>query len=650
MNDYTWYSQPFRADGGITADGLLGQLGRPNLSRLTLLVREAAQNSWDARRDNENVVGFRLDLSTVGAAHIAAWRSLFSAGVLRSGDIDDAFRGLSQAASIRYLAVSDRGTNGLGGPTRSDAGQSSRREWLRFVLNSGDRDGDQSQGASGGTFGYGKGAFFLNSKVGCILVYTRFREGVGVRSRFIGAAIRKSFWHGNVRYTGRHWWGVKEEDHCQPVEGDAADAVARSLGLPSFSEDETGTTVIIVDPDLTDPALPDDGSADEMTVNDAGAYLADAAAWNLWPILLHERPIRMTATVTANGVEIKVPGPDDDAALAFFANAYRKAVGHEGEVLKCGRPQKDLGDFAFDYTYAASITAPAARELGLEGAPHHVCLLRGPELVTRYYSGPARPNPHLGYTGVFKVSEELDPAFARSEPPTHDSWNYQQLKGHEATFVRTAGRRLKERCDEISGATAKKAFKVGDYAMGSVANRLGFLLAGPGGTGAAILDIAPGPGTAFDPRGNDLTAQAVQSGAADISSESAGGSGEESGASFDVSPLGPPMPRTKATRHPTLVSSPRYEMLDGKPVLVQIVRIHGSGRNEASVKVVTGDGGIEGASPTGATIPTVHGWRTAGSKLVPGEVLYHSEGLAEVELIVNAVPDAVIDISVRGQV
>ncbi|MDY0811000.1 hypothetical protein [Kitasatospora purpeofusca] len=620
------------------------------------MVREAAQNSWDARCDDQAIVRFRLDLSSVGAAHIGEWRRLFANGLPQAGDADGAFRSLAQSSSIRYLAVSDRGTNGLGGPTRSDAGHSTRREWLRFVLNSGDRDGDQQHGSTGGTFGYGKGAFFLTSKVGCTFVYTRFRDDDGtLRSRFIGSAIRRSFWHEGLRYTGRHWWGTPDAEHCEPLHDAVADDVARRMGLPAFGGEDTGTTVVIVEPDLTDPTLPDTDAAEEMNTNDAGTYLADAAAWNLWPIMLEERPSRMAVSVTANGVQIGVPTPADDAALAFFADAYRKVAGGQGEILNCLKPKKELGDFAYEYTYGATVTSPAARDLGVEGAPHHICLIRGPELVTRYHSGPERPNPQVGYAGVFKVTDELDPVFARSEPPTHDAWAYQQLKGHESTFVRTLGRRLKERCDVISGATNKKAFKVDDFAVGSVAQRLGHLLAGPGGTGAAVVDVAPRPGTSFTP-GHTPAEEAVSGEHHETSdSDEARWHGSQTGAGGDhfgdlKAPKSGSGGRTTATRRPTLVSHPSYEILAGRPVLVQQVRIHGSGRNEGHVKVVTGEGATEGVSPVGVIEPTIHGWRIAGGEIVPGEVLYHSDGLVEVELIVNAVPDAVLEINVTGQV
>ena len=42
------YSEPFRRDGNISAEGASKLLGRPSLSPLELILRETLQNSWDA--------------------------------------------------------------------------------------------------------------------------------------------------------------------------------------------------------------------------------------------------------------------------------------------------------------------------------------------------------------------------------------------------------------------------------------------------------------------------------------------------------------------------------------------------------------------------------------------------------------------------
>lgn len=631
MKQPGWYAQPFRADGGITADGLLDQLGRPRLSRLTMLVREAAQNSWDARRPDRSLVSFDLNLGTVSAGHVNAWRSLFADGGERGADRDGSFRRLARARSMRYLAIEDRGTVGLGGPTRSDAGHSERREWLRFVLNSGDREGITAAGPRGGTFGYGKGALYQLSRAHSVLVYTRFENESGrLESRFIGVGVREAFWEGGRRYTGRQWWGMPETDHCEPLRNEQADTVAHSLGLRGFHGDETGTTLIVVDPDLTDPTLPVADHAEELTVADASQYLADSIAWNLWPIMLTERSVRMTATVIGNGVSIPVPSPTQDAALAYYAAAYRKSIDGPGEMLACGKPRKDLGTFSYEYTFGARVTSPAARELGIDGSPHHVCLLRGPELVTQYFEGPPRSNPHAGYAGVFKIVPDLDDTFARAEPPTHDGWEYQQLKGREATFVRTAGRRLRERCDTLSGAEARRGLKVGEFAIGSVAQRLGHLLAGPGGTGTAVLDAPSTPGTSRAVSGDGLAGVLGK----DATNRAAAGA-EQSGSGAE-----------KRTRNPVLISAPRFDVLAGRPVLLQQVQVDGPDVLEGVVKVLTGEGRAEDGVPLGAPAPEILGWRLPGGVTVRGATLRHTDGPAEVELIVSALADVLVEISV----
>ncbi|MGA4814638.1 hypothetical protein ACPA9J_01190 [Pseudomonas aeruginosa] len=42
-------SEPFSPTGGAAAEGVSNQLGCPRADRFTLLIREAIQNSWDAR-------------------------------------------------------------------------------------------------------------------------------------------------------------------------------------------------------------------------------------------------------------------------------------------------------------------------------------------------------------------------------------------------------------------------------------------------------------------------------------------------------------------------------------------------------------------------------------------------------------------------
>jgi hypothetical protein len=612
MTAPAWYSQPFRPDGGITAEGLRNQLGRPALSVLTVLVRESAQNSWDAKQDGD--VDFRLDVVTVSAAHRQAWVDLLAPGAPRDDTARRTLPDLFRSSTIRYLAVSDRGTCGLGGPTRSDvSAEAHHRGWLSFVLNSGEK---QDVDGGGGTYGYGKGAFFLASRAGTVLVYTRFREDDGLHTRLIGSALLSSSSEADVPITGRHWWGRPSDGYCEPLADEQADATARALGIPGFRAQETGTTVVVLDPDVTDPRFPEDDTS-QMPAEAVGRYLADAAAWNLWPLTLAHRSPRLRIEVTAHGVAIGVPSEHDDPVLADFADAYRVMAGDGGEDVMCLRPKTKLGRFGHRDTYGGVVESAAAAELGLGGSPHHVCLMRRPDLVVQYLPGQEKAHPVAGYVGVFKVNDELDTTFAKSEPPTHDAWVDAQLTGRDATFIRVARKRLIERCAAIAGPKVREV-TVTAAPVGSVAQRLGFLLSGFGGGGASEHESV-GPSLPF-PRGDRPA-----TGKGDL------GAVPRHGAA-----------KSTRQRRPLLIGAPAFVTYDGAVVLAQKVRAFGPGRVSGSARVVTGEGGPEVSTPAGGPVPQVLGWRD-GETFTAGAV-FETTGTVDVDLLVIPVVDATIDI------
>ncbi|GID28929.1 hypothetical protein [Paractinoplanes brasiliensis] len=619
MSTPTWYAQPFRPDGGITAEGLRNQLGRPSLSVLTVLVRESAQNSWDAKQGGD--VDYQLDLVTVSPAHRQAWVQFLVPGVPNDSSLGRSLPEVLRSQSIRYLAVSDRGTTGLGGPTRSDVhAEPNKRAWLSFVLNSGEK---QDVDGGGGTYGYGKGAFFLASRVGTVLIYTRFRdEAGGLRSRLIGSSLLSSVTVDEVPYTGRYWWGRPSEGHCEPLKDQDADMVARALGLPDFRGEETGTTVVVLDPNLADPLVED---LTEMTVEDAGRFLADAAAWNLWPLTLEDRDSRLRIAVTAHGAQMEVPSERTDAVLANFAAAYRAMRTTAEPNIRCGNPKKMLGRFGYVDTFGAKVISPAAQELGLSGSPHHVCCMRRPDLVVQYLEQPAKAHPDVGYAGVFKVEDDLDAVFAKAEPPTHDAWIDAQLAGREATFVRVYRRRLNEESAKIVGPKAREAKVVG-VPVGPVAQRLGFLLAGIGGTGAA--ETVPVNSTVDPPAWSGPPQQP-------------GGSGDPAGSRNSAPSVG-----GRKRQRPVLVGRPMFRSRGGRHMLAQKVRIFAGTSVRGTATVITGDGSAETAGPVGSAQPQIIGW-SHQNMILGGEIFVAGAESVEVDLLISAVEDAAIDIGVE---
>jgi hypothetical protein len=495
---------------------------------------------------------------------------------------------------------------------------------LSFVLNSGEK---QDVDGGGGTYGYGKGAFFLASKVGTILIYSRFRENDQIRARLIGSSLLSSGTVDGVPYTGRHWWGLPDEGHCEPLVDADAISVAKRLGLPDFRAEETGTTVVVLDPDLADPAVPEDDLT-EMTMGQAGRFVADAAAWNLWPLMIQGRSARLNVSVTAHGAPIEVPSEYTDAVLASFVGAYRAMSSSEPNVW-CGNPRKALGRFAYLDTFGAKVESTAGAELGLSGSPHHICCMRRPDLVVRYLEQPPKAHPDVGYAGVFKVEDELDNTFAKAEPPTHDDWVDAQLSGREATFVRVSRRRLNEETAKIVGPKAKQV-RVTEVPAGPVAQRLGFLLSGVGGTGAA-----------------ETVPAASAKGGSDGNVGSAGGYGGDKGtAGTDDGGGGTRSGGGRPRHRPVLVGQPYFRSRGGRVVLAQRVQVYAHTTVRGRAEVITGDGGPETARPAGSEIPTVVGWRCNGV-FSPGDTFDVGDESVEVDVLVSAVEDAAIDIAVE---
>lgn len=612
-----WWSQPFRPDGGIAAEGLRNQLGRPSLSMLTVLVREAAQNSWDARLPDGDVE-FSLELGHLDEATRPAWQSSLGPGAPGRTAEEPRLRSLSDFLNQEaptFLAVSDRGATGLGGPTRSDEpAPPGARGWLSFVLNSGER---RDVEGGGGTYGFGKGAFFLTSRVGVVLIYTRFREGQDFRSRLIASAVLHQQDETEPPLTGRHWWGLVRDDHCAPLEGELAEVTARQLGLPGFCAEETGTTVVVLDPDLNSPGVDE---ARLMADDEVGRFLADAASLNLWPISMRGRQQRMSVNVTVNGTPVIVPDETNDEVIRAYTTAYRKARGGHAKRVVCGNPKAELGHIAHDALVHTKPLGDAAGELGLpaDRAPHHVALIRAADLVVRYLPGPQRPDPAFGYAAVFRADDAMDHVFAAAEPPTHDDWVPDQLAGRDRTFVRVARRRIEAYCNDAAGVV-RPARSASSGSVGRLSRKLGFL-----------MDSVTREHGGVDPF------PTTDGGAG---SRSPGNNGGGGGPGAENRGRRPHASRVRLDGVPAFIER------GGQTVLAQRVDLSERTQVRAAVHVVTAEG-TEHRTPAAAGKPEIVGWLLPDGSMFTGAVATLPAGSAT--LLIRPVEDAALEFSVNA--
>lgn len=560
----TLYRQQYGADGGVDARSAENAIGRTSLDLWNLVLRESLQNSWDARSHQSGPINFSVDEFEMT---IDQTRTL----------MHEVFAELPPHCQstllpkyiferrVRVMVISDSGTKGLGGPVRGHkSGSGERRDFVDFVRNLGR---STSKGMQGGTYGLGKGVLYKASKVGVCLIYSQTIHDGKIEPRLIAVSGGDGDYDdGGYRYTGRNWWGVPGDNGIvDPMTGEDARDLAVRLGIPIASENDTGTSIVILVPD-------NDG---HEAGRDRVSAMADAALKWAWP---HSIDTGNGPTIrfafSADGVEIAPPDPLSSPEYREFALAYiegRKLILdplHEGNWqttftrIDSRRPAKHLGLLVHRIGHN-----PIATSSDLENT---VALLRTPRMVVKYLPVAAQPRG-VPTWGVFIAAHDLDETFAKAEPVTHDDWVYQRaaVAKNTANPVKITLDRIRDTFKSLAMEGVQATAGLGATGSSRVSAALGKLLSGFGGTGAEQ--------------------QAEKS--------------SRSGASR------PRRASVKPAREPVLA------LLDGRVVAKYAFTVAGGRDDErlnltVSAHVVTEAGGNEGSTPVAAELPEFLGWES----------------------------------------
>ncbi|MFF5339034.1 hypothetical protein [Streptomyces sp. NPDC013181] len=600
---------------------MLRHLDATEMDPVSLLVRESAQNSWDARI-GDGPVDFRIGLRTLGPSEAPVWRELLSENAPSVEHLR--LRSSLARPVVRVLTVTDTGTKGLGGPTRADVVSDGESDFVSFIRKTGS---SQDLSSRGGTYGYGKAVFHLVSRPHTVLVHTRCRVGLRYETRLIGWAVHESYntdtVDGPKTFTGRHYWGRVQDGYVEPLVGEEADEVARKLGLKAFPVDGTGTTVAIVDPDL--------GERDD---SEAMQWIVEAMIWNLWPKMLPEggeAPMRFT--VTHDGVEVPVPGPSDVPHLRPFLWAH----GEMDRVVEHKRLGRTLGRMGVRKFIAPPGPPPkAAQEAGVGDRLHHTCLMRPVDLVVRYLAGPPFYEEHGGYAAVFRADPGMDRVFAATEPASHDNWMVDRLQGEDRLLAKHALRRIGDAMKEASAPAAVVNTAGDGVSLAGMSKLMAGLMAGaPGQGGSAVFAAAPDA----SPAGADGRWSAAGRPA----------DGEGSGAADRSGPGGQ---RRRGARLRYL-GDPFHDTAEEKTVLVQRFELLDVGDQAVRARLavaLSGALGREGEPPKGASVPTVLGWRSDTGEVRTVAELHVAGGDGRIwSLVVRPAPDTVTDIAVTSE-
>jgi hypothetical protein len=469
------HSEPYGSTGNI-GENFRRLLGAPTLDPLQTVIREAVQNIADAARPGvgpEILIRLRT-LSATISAFLEAERAV-------------------------VLEICDFGTVGLGGPTRSDRIPVGTRQtnFIDFLRNIGTaRDTEQG----GGTYGFGKVALYRASACSTIIVDT-LPDGAGPEGRrlmacHVGRSFEKPENGMRRRFTGRHWWGVRDpaDGIADPATGAAASALAGHIGLPARGPGRSGTTIMILG-----------FQTDEGDLTATGNRIIETLLWNFWPRIMRNAPAmhRFACRVMVEDREIPVPTPEDFAPFDLLCKAMsaaRARKGNDVRRIESQRPQKFLGTLAIEKGPRSPrryLTADEDVRLVPEQM-HHIALMRPVELVVKYLEGNPHPDARLEWAGVFIASDEdeVEQAFADAEPPAHDDWVPDNLpKGNEKRYVNIALKRLKEIASGMGMEPISR--RPGDGSgppLARLAGRLGAVLENVGGDGAGRRRSSGGSG------------------------------------------------------------------------------------------------------------------------------------------------------------
>ncbi len=588
-------SEAFGAMGNLAGEGLLNPLGRPAIDPMTIMLREAVQNSWDAHIGA--TIRFALDGYAVTRRSEIVRRFFSDLPPGASEDTLPLYEVVRTGGPAWVLALSDRGTKGLGGPTRADemTADNAPRDFVDFLRNVGEPP--DRRVSTGGTYGYGKAALYLAAETQTLAVYTRTRHAGSLESRFIISCVgpRYAIRTGPDlgRYTGRHWWGERRGGIVEPLLNAEADEAAELLGLPGFDRVETGTTIGVINPKF-------DGGFGLGAM----AFLVEGFLWYFWPKMLPGSDGRPAIDFTASweGSPLIVPAPEAFPPLDLYVAAYKAAKNYAGEV--------PVGDTrAREVTYWRNRVALIAAQMGpirprgrisgaqikfprpVAGPPdfsspsHHFALMRTPELVVRYVPALELSTDVMEYGGVVIADRHYDRHYADSEPPAHDDWVVDNLDGGEAKgVVRAVFKAVREVGQSYRGEASDHGTSEPQAPVGEFTNFLGAALLGADGDRPGEIEHEKSRGTTTGPGARITTGR------------------------------------------------PEFGGEGGRPVVIlPFVIKHKKGTLgslvTARAAAVLDDGSFESDVPAGAVQPEVLGWRTPSGEFIAGEVVQIDAGI-----------------------
>ena len=459
-------SEEVRPEGTFNIQVFLDLLGRPMIDRMSVFLRETAQNAWDARLKPEGDVDFSVEIGTFTTARSKKIKSEVFPVTAYAAKLTENIHSFCEPGKP-YVIVRDANTIGLAGPTEANA-PGRRRNFTSFIRNVGQDEAASTASGRGGTFGFGKTVFFRVSKARTFIAYSRTEDAEGnTVSRLMGVSLSRvnDTLH---QYTGRHWWGVapagqeRKQAFNQPLTGKAADDLAEAIGFTRYAEKSSGTSIMVIGPEFGLSEEQDLWESAEGRGRIAQLMQETLTFW-YWPRSMGggEREGRLNASIHADGKALTISATEAKYPIPVFAdcftalqaklgeeepdpNLYVKIFEIKGRAQRLGllaiakrayrKRETHAIDLVENHPLRAMIQAGDDEKNGAETNPscHHVALIREPGQVVRYLPTIECTQNGMEYAAVFllapngKDKEEIREHIKKSEPPSHDDWSKEE--------------------------------------------------------------------------------------------------------------------------------------------------------------------------------------------------------------------------------
>lgn len=400
----TWHFEKMSRAGSITGAAIMESLIGANLSVEEILAREALQNSCDATL---NHLPTRIRIKQISEnpellAHIEYKEKL-------SKHIEHSFYQHDDLTIDQYsnhILFEDFNTCGLGGNIDVI---NEKSHFARLVYHNATGLTKSSNSKSvGGSFGRGKAAYPSASHICTVFYYTVYVDETDkTQSRLIGVSYSREYSDENQqRMTGRAFWGLQDINQndffVAPLTGDLAHDYAQKMGFTKRSEQETGTSVLILNCHIN------------------LEHLCSAIETWWWPRLSDNL---LDINIYDSIQKKYTVQPKQNPTIREFIETYEALANNQvpdhinhSQISESGRHYGRL---------AYKVVQPTATQLEdeYEYLLNSIALIRGPRMVVEYVTPRRISNNHFG-CGIFVAEREssIDDFFKRSEPPAHDKW------------------------------------------------------------------------------------------------------------------------------------------------------------------------------------------------------------------------------------